>query len=175
MRNKSFVALLVVVSGLLLSSIAMQAQATQSVPGAGAQPKASIDQDIQMLREDVRAQKKQVVAANMNLTPDEATKFWPIYDQYTADVAKIGDQRVALIKEYAENYGKMTDAEINDLMKRETAIDQQFSTLRLKYVPNFEKVVSAKKAALWYQIDRRLDLLVNLQLAASIPMVDASK
>jgi len=175
MRNKSFVALLVVASGFLLSSAAMHAQAAQSVPGANAQPKASVDQDIQMLREDVRAQKKQIVAANMNLTPDEATKFWPIYDQYTADVAKIGDARVALIKEYAQNYGTMTDAQINDLMKRETSIDQQFSALRLKYVPNFEKAISAKKTALWYQIDRRLDLLVNLQLAANIPMVDASK
>jgi hypothetical protein len=154
----------------------MHAQAAQqSVPGAGAQPKASVDQDIQMLREDVRSQKKQIVAANMNLTPDQATKFWPIYDQYTAEVAKIGDARVALIKEYAQNYGTMTDAQINDLMKRETSIDQQFSALRLKYVPLFEKVVSAKKAALWYQIDRRLDLLIDLQLAANIPMVDASK
>jgi hypothetical protein len=175
MQKKNVIAVLVVASGLLLFNMPVFAQAAQSVPGASAQPKASVDQDIQMLREDVRAQKKQIVAANMNLTPDEATKFWPIYDQYTAEVAKIGDARVALIKEYAQNYGTMTDVQINDLMKKETSIDQQFSALRLKYVPIFEKAISAKKTALWYQIDRRLDLLVDLQLAANIPMVDASK
>ena len=138
-------------------------------------PKASLDQDIQLLRQDIQSGKKQVVAANMNLTDAEATKFWPIYDQYTAEVAKIGDTRVALIKEYAQNYGTITDAQANDFMKRAAAIDQQFTALRLKYVPIFEKVISAKKTALWYQIDRRLDLLINLQLAANIPVVDASK
>ena len=134
-----------------------------------------LDQEIQMLRQDLRAQKKQIVAANMTLTDAEATKFWPIYDQYAAEVGKIGDQRVALIKEYAQSYDSMTDAQANDFMKRAAAIDQQFTALRLKYVPIFEKAISAKKTALWYQIDRRLDLLINLQLAANIPVVDASK
>ncbi len=60
-------------------------------------------------------------------------------------------------------------------MQRATAIDQQLLALRLKYVPVFEKVISAKKTALWYQIDRRIDLLINLQLSASIPVVDTQK
>ena len=175
MKKKSFAAVLTVASALLLSSVPVFAQAAQSAPAAGAQAQASLDQDIQLLREDVQSGKKQVVAANMNLTDAEATKFWPIYDQYSAEVAKIGDTRVALIKEYAKNYGTITDAQANDFMKRAAAIDQQFTALRLKYVPTFEKVISAKKTALWYQIDRRLDLLVNLQLAANIPVVDASK
>ncbi len=176
MQKKSYLAVLVVASAMLLASVPVFAQEAQSVPGAGAPaPKASLDQDIQMLREDVRSQKKQIVAANMTLTDAEATKFWPIYDQYSAEVAKIGDQRVALIKEYAQKYDSMTDAEANDLMKRAGAIDQQFTATRLKYVPIFEKAISAKKTALWYQIDRRLDLLINLQLAANIPVVDANK
>ncbi len=176
MQKKSLVAVLIVASALLLSSVAVFAQDAQSVPGASAPPpKANLDQDIQMLREDVRSQKKQIVAANITLTDAEATKFWPIYDQYAAEVAKIGDQRVALIKEYATSYDAMTDAQANDFMKRAAAIDQQFTALRLKYVPIFEKAVPAKKTALWYQIDRRLDLLINLQLAANIPVVDASK
>jgi hypothetical protein len=114
------------------------------------------------------------VAANLLLTDTEATKFWPIYDQYSAEVSKIGDARVALIKEYAQSYNTMTDAQANDFMKRAAVIDQQFSTVRTKYVPIFEKVISPKKTALWYQIDRRLDLLINLQLAANIPVVDVS-
>lgn len=175
MLKKSSVTLLVIASGLLLSNVAMYAQAAQSAPATSAQSQASLDQDIQLLRGDIRSQKKEIVAANMNLTPDEATKFWPIYDQYTAEVDKIGDSRVALIKEYASSYNTMTDAQANDLMKRAAAIDQQFIATRSKYVPIFQKVISAKKTALWFQIDRRLDLLINLQLAANIPVVNAGQ
>jgi hypothetical protein len=175
MLKKKFIALFVIAGGLLLSGVAMYGQAAQSGPATGAQSQASIDQDIQLLRGDIRSQKKEVVAANMNLTPDEATKFWPIYDQYTAESAKVGDSRVALIKEYATSYNTLTDAQANDFMKRAAAIDQQFNATRSKYVPIFEKVISAKKTALWYQIDRRLDLLINLQLAANIPVVNAGQ
>ena len=113
--------------------------------------------------------------AEHDLDADEATKFWPIYDQYIQETIKIGDVRWALIKDYATNYNTLTDAQAQDFIKKSGAVDQQFTALRLKYVPIFEKVISPKKTALWYQIDRRLDLLINLQLAASIPVVDTTK
>ena len=69
----------------------------------------------------------------------------------------------------------MTDAQAQDYIKRSAAIDQQLFDLRNRYVPMFEKVISAKKTALWFQIDRRIDLLIHLQLSSQIPMVDASK
>jgi len=83
--------------------------------------------------------------------------------------------RWALIKDYATNYNTMTDAQAQDYIKRSTAVEQQLIALRMKYVPAFEKVISPKKTALWYQIDRRIDLLINLQLSAQIPMVDTTK
>jgi len=128
-----------------------------------------------MLRADVQSSRKAITAENMTLTADEATKFWPIYDQYMAEVTKIGDARWALIKEYAANYSTMTDAQAQDFMKRSAAIDQQFTATRSKFVPIFEKVISPKKTALWFQLDRRLDLLINLQLASMIPVVDTTK
>ncbi|MGA7460238.1 MAG: hypothetical protein WBW69_08425 [Candidatus Korobacteraceae bacterium] len=67
----------------------------------------------------------------------------------------------------------MTDAQAQEYMKRSTAVDEQLMNLRMKYVPIFEKVISAKKTALWYQIDHRIDLMINLQLASTIPMVNA--
>ena len=175
MLKTSFVAVLVIASGFLLSDVAIYAQAAQSAPAPSAQSQASLDQDIQLLRRDIRSQKKEIVAANMNLTPDEATKFWPIYDQYTAEVAKIGDSRVALIKEYASSYNTMTDAQARDYITRSNAIDEQLAALRMRYVPVFEKVISARKTALWFQIDRRIDLLINLQLSSAIPMVNTSQ
>jgi hypothetical protein len=90
------------------------------------------------------------------------------------EAIKANDDRWALIKDYAANYDTMTDAQAQDYMKRSTAVDQQLLALRMKYVPVFEKVISAKKTALWYQIDRRIDLLINLQLAAVIPVVNTT-
>jgi len=175
MLKQKTLAVLVLMGAMALASVAMFGQAAQSVPGTGAQPHSVTDQDIQMLRADIRAQRKDLTAQNMTLTPDEATKFWPLYDQYMGEVTKIGDTRWALIQDYAKNYNAMTDAQAQDFIKKSGAVDQQFTALRLKYVPIFEKVISPKKAALWYQIDRRLDLLINLQLAALIPVVDTTK
>jgi hypothetical protein len=174
MSNQKTVVTLALLGAMALASQPIFAQAAQSAPGAGASPTASLDQDIKTLRADVQSSRKAITAANMNLTADEATKFWPIYDQYAAEVAKIGDARLALIKDYAANYDTMTDDQANLFIERAAAIDQQFTDARSKYVPIFEKAISAKKTALWYQIDRRLDLLINLQLAGNIPVVDTT-
>jgi Spy/CpxP family protein refolding chaperone len=167
-----------VVSLLFVCNVSMFAQTSASsaaVPGAGAQTNNIKDQDIEMLRADLRSQRKQITAQNMTLTADEATKFWPIFDQYRQEAIKPNDDRWALIKDYADNYSTMTDAQAQDYIKRSTAVEQQLIALRMKYVPVFEKAISPKKTALWYQIDRRVDLLINLQLSTAIPMVDAGK
>jgi hypothetical protein len=172
MQKKSLIAVLIVASASLLSSVPMFGQ---SSPSAEAGSSAATETDLKLLREDIRSERIRLVAANLPLNDTEAAKFWPLYDQYLAEVSKIGDARVALIKEYVQHYNTMTDTQANDLMKRSVAIDQQFPALLTKYVPIFEKVISPKKTVIWYQIDRRLDLLINVELAASIPMVDASK
>ena len=99
-----------------------------------------------MLREDIRTQRKQITAANMTLTSAEATKFWPIYDQYIQETIKINDDRWAMIKDYAANYDTMTDQQAQDHMKRSVAIDQQFTALREKYVAIFQKVAQKDRA-----------------------------
>ncbi len=173
--KKSVVSVLAVVSVWLVCSVSMFAQAAQSAPAASAQPHDVTDQDIEMLRQDIRAQRKQITAQNMPLTADEATKFWPIFDQYRLAAIKPNDERWAVIKDYAANYNTMTDAQAQDYMKRANAVDEQLLALRMSYVPMFEKVISGKKTALWYQIDRRIDLLINLQLSSMIPMVNPTK
>jgi hypothetical protein len=164
--KKSMVAVLMLAGAALLEGGILFAQAQGT-----AQSSSQTDKDIQLLRQDVRSQKKQIVAANMQLTPAEAEKFWPVYDQYTADMTKLGDTRVALIKQYAQNYDSLTDAQANDLLQKWGALDQSVVQLRLKYIPIFEKVVSAKKTALFFQIDRRLSLIIDLQVASAIPLV----
>jgi Spy/CpxP family protein refolding chaperone len=167
---------LVVVTLLLAATLSIFAQTSQTPDqGTGTQSNSVSNQDIEMLRKDLRAQRKEITAQNVNLTADEATKFWPIFDQYRKEAIKPNDERWALIKDYAANYNTMTDAQAQDYIKRSTDVEQQLIALRMKYVPVFEKVISPKKTALWYQIDRRIDLLINLQLSAQIPMVDTSR
>ena len=131
----------------------------------------SVDQDINLLRQDIRSHKKQIIAANLQLTDAEAEKFWPLYDQYTAELVKINDAKYAVIKEYAINYDTLTDDKALTLTRQLLDVDQQVAQLRIKYVPLVNKVISGKKTALFFQMDRRLLMLIDLQLAEQIPMV----
>jgi Spy/CpxP family protein refolding chaperone len=131
----------------------------------------SPDQEMETLKRDLRSQKKQIVAANMNLTDTEAEKFWPVYDRYAADLATIYDTKMALLEEYMDNHKTMNGDEAESYLRRRDAVEEDIMQLRLKYVPAFRKVLSGRQAALFFQIEWRLDLMVNLQLA-QMPMFD---
>jgi len=131
----------------------------------------SPDQDIQLLKSNIRSQKKQIVAANMVLTDAEAEKFWPVYDRYATDLAKIYDTKIALLQEYLENSDSMSGEQAETYLRRRAAVEEDVMQLRLKYLPEFRKVLSGRQATLFYQIDWRLDLMINLQLAQA-PMVN---
>ena len=170
---KKWIVVTMAAGGLLASAAATQAQnaSAQPAPSADSQPHRISDQEIEMLRKDLRSQKKQLIAANLTLTADEATKFWPVYDQYAAELAKIGDQKYALIKEYAQGFGSLTDEQALSLAKRSLALDEAVTGLRTKYLPIVNKVIPGKKAATFFQLDRRVGLLMDLQLASEIPLV----
>jgi hypothetical protein len=169
MQSKNFSAVFILSAIVFACTASAFGQTTPSSQSTA--PNGVSDRDIEMLRADLRSQRKQITAENMNLTADESTKFWPIFDQYRKEAIKANDDRWTLIKEYATNYNTMSDAQAQQYIQRANDIDQQLLSLRMKYVPIFEKVISSKKTALWYQIDRRIDLLINLQLSTQIPMV----
>jgi len=129
------------------------------------------DQDVELLRKDLRSQKKQIIAANMDLTDAEAEKFWPVYDRYAADLTKIYDTKIALVEEYLDHYKTMSGDEAESYIRRRAAADSDIMQLRLKYVPEFRKVLPGRQTALFFQIEWRLDLLINLQLAQA-PLID---
>ena len=160
----------VILAGALLVQMpaAHGQAASQSAPTAN---QAQLDKDVSLLRQDLRSQKKQLIASNLTLTADEATKFWPVYDQYSAEVQKLGDQKYALIKEYAQGFGSLTDEQALSLAKRSLALDEQVVALRTKYLPIVNKVIPGKKTATFFQLDRRISLLMDLQLASEIPLV----
>jgi len=130
------------------------------------------DEDIQLMRKDIRSQRKQIIAANMKLSDAEAEKFWPVYNQYIADLSKINDAKYALIKQYVQNRGVLTDAEAETAVNQWVGVDQSVADLRKRFIPTFHKVLSPKNTALFYQLDRRVQLLIDLQLASSLPMIE---
>ena len=132
---------------------------------------ASSDQDLQLLRKDVRSLKKQIVATNMDLTDTEAEKFWPIYDEYTTELARIYDSKLALIQEFSQNNDTMTGDQAETYLRKRAAVEESIMQLRLKYIPIFRKVLSGRETALFFQIDWRLGLMIDLQLA-QMPLIE---
>jgi hypothetical protein len=144
----------------------------QPAPAPAPQDQALSDEDVQMLRKNLRSQRKQVIAANMKLTDAEAEKFWPVYDQYVSELVKINGTKYELIKQYVQTQGQLTDTQADNAVKQWIGVDQAVGDLRLKYIPLFRKVLSPKNTALFYQVDRRIQLMIDLQLASALPLVE---
>jgi hypothetical protein len=175
--KRTFLVALVLAGTWFLAAAGLHAQAGSSGTSASASKdnQASLDQDVALLRQDLRSKKKQLIAANLTLSDAEATKFWPIYDQYTAELRKLGDQKYALIKEYAQGFGSLTNEQALSLLNRALALDVSIAQLRIKYVPIVNKVLPGTKTATFFQMDRRITALLDLQLAAEIPLVQKQK
>ena len=147
------------------------AYAQQAAPERKVSADQVADDTVQLMRQDIRSERKKIVAANLPLTEAKAVKFWPVYDLYVGEHSKIYNIRYALLREYAQNSNTMTGEQANGFIKRWTATEEQMAQLRLSWMPEFEKVISPKKTAMFYQIDRRLGLMVELQLSSQIPLV----
>ena len=132
---------------------------------------AEIDKEVALMRGDLRANKKKVIALNVPLTEAEATRFWPVYDEYVAEMTRHYDNFYAVIKDYANNEKTMTDGQASSLIRRWAEIQVQQAQTRQKYISRVEKVLSGKKAALFFQIDRRLYALMDMQVTTQIPLV----
>ena len=184
MNDKSLAMRLVLLSVLLIcgGTVLAQSNSSQSltkyampqivVPKAGEtsfQPLTA--QEVELFKRDLKSQRKQIIAANIKLTGTEAEKFWPIYDQYEAEIAKTDDKKFSLIKEYQENYATLTDEQAGKYVKGRAEVDDSIIDLRVKYFPIFLKAVPAKKTALFFQIDRRLWLMIDLQIASQNPLI----
>ena len=129
------------------------------------------DQDLQLLRQDIRSKRKQLIAANLKLTDTEATKFWPVYDQYVTELIAINDKKFGLIQEYADNWGKLTNEQ--SLLFSRNWLDMDIATaqLRQKYVPIVAKVLDGRKTATFFQLDRRIAMMMELQVSSQMPLV----
>ena len=168
MQNKIAVAMLL--SLILPGSSHLFSQATLQPSAASSPMKDTTDEDIVLLRKDLRSQKKQIVAANLSLTDKESQQFWPIFEKYTDELMAINNKKYAALKEYVQSYDTLTDQQAVKLTREALEVDQAVAKLRERYIPIFEKAISPKKTAAFMQLDRRLVLLIDVQLS-SIPLI----
>jgi len=133
------------------------------------------DRDLDLLRKDLRSKRKQVIALNLSLTDAEATKFWPIYDQYISELVLINDKKFGLMQDYADNWGKLTDEQSLLFIRQWLDADIAIAHLRQKYVPVVSKVLDGKKSATFFQLDRRIAMMLELQVSSQMPLVQAQE
>ena len=167
--KKVMTTVLMVGAGLVF----VPATRAQTPAAQGTTQQAVSDKDLDLMRKDIRSQRKQLIAANLTLTDQEATKFWPIYDQYVAELTSINDKRFGLIKEYADNFGKLTNDQALSIARRWLDSDIETAQLRQKYVPIVAKVLDGKKSATFFQLDRRIAMMIELQLSSQMPLVQS--
>ena len=125
----------------------------------------------QLVREKIQADKKLLIAENMQLTETEAKAFWPVYESYQKDQVKIMDRTKKLIEDYANNYQTMTDATAKRLIDNMVVIENDRLKLKKDYLPKFRKVLSEKKVARYYQLENKIFAVVNYDAARVIPLV----
>ena len=147
----------------------VQEQAAQSTT-ADAKEK-NIQEYIELMRSNVRDEKSQIMGAVMQLDIDDAAKFWPIYSQYDAELTKLNNLRVENIQDYANNYSQMTDAKADELIQRSLDFQKQRGELLAKYYQIMKQSVGAITAARFLQVEHQLLLIIDLQIASSLPIV----
>lgn len=164
MKRRHGLSLLLSVAAAMTMAIngtAQQSEAQQS--------DAQKEEAIESIRADMRADKVAIVTEVMKLSPAEADKFWPVYREYETEVAKLNDARIAVLKDYAAKFNTMTDAEAKTIADKFFDWETSRTQLRKSYFTKFSKATSAMTAAKFFQVEHRLDLLVDLELASEIP------
>ena len=133
---------------------------------------ADLQPAIEMLRKDVGRDRREIVKANMLLTNSEAARFWPIYDEYRAEIHKVGDRRLKVITDYAANRDSMSEDEANKLAREWLDAEKERVNVKEDYLKKFQKEgLSARTTARFFQIDQKLDSAVDAALAARIPLI----
>jgi len=132
---------------------------------------SNVQSYIDLLRADVKSEKVQIIGAMMQFTPDEAATFWPIYKSYDADLTKLGDQKLALIKEYADNYDSMTDEKADEIVKKSFALVSDRNALLKNCYEQVKSKMGAKTAARFVQVEHQLVMIIDLQIASQLPAV----
>ncbi|MGB8478495.1 MAG: hypothetical protein WCE63_06595 [Acidobacteriaceae bacterium] len=155
------------------------AQAVTAPPAsAAAQPttdaqNTNLQAYIELLRSNVQAAATQVLTETMQLNDAQAEKFWPIYHEFSFNLQKLNDKKIAGIKEYADSYDTMTDANANQLAETALSLENQRNDLKKTYYEKMRKELGGIVAARWLQVENQMLMVIDLQIASSLPVVSS--
>ena len=147
------------------------AKPAAKAPADAAQVRAEIDKAVEVLRKDARAGKSDILGKTMQLDSAQAATFWPLYKQYEAETKVLGDERLTIIQDLAEHFDSMDDAKAKALLDRQLALEDKKLALTKKYKDEMLKALPAKTVARFFQVDSRLNKLVELAVASEIPLI----
>jgi len=136
---------------------------------ASAQDKPADNMEI--VKEKIKSDKKLLVATNMQLSESEAKAFWPVYESYQAELGKLRDREIKLIEKFAASYETMSDDVAKKLLDDSLSIDSDHQKLRQSYLAKFRGMLPDSKVARYYQIESKIDAVLEYELAKRIPLV----
>jgi Spy/CpxP family protein refolding chaperone len=148
-----------------------RAQAPAKQASTTTAPAPTVDETLKALREDMQGSRADIMAKNLTLTADQAAKFWPVFNAYQKEQNAIMDEQLRGIQKYVESYDSLDDAGALALMRAHLQRDAKMNALRQKWLGEFQKVLPTKLAVRAIQIDRRLSLAAQMQVASEIPLV----
>jgi len=127
--------------------------------------------NMEIVKEKIRTDKKLFVATNMQLTESEASAFWPVYESYQAELGKLRDREIKLIEKFAAKYETMSDDAAKNLLEDSLSIDSDHQKLRQSYLAKFRGVLPDNKVARYYQLESKINAVMEYELAKRIPLV----
>jgi predicted nucleotidyltransferase component of viral defense system len=179
MRLKSYVVLAIALVPLSLVAQTPVKSAAKSTPASASAPLSDQERNfrayIQLMRADLRKEKAQVTGAVMQLDAEDASKFWPIYKDFEAELSQIYDGVAALIKSYAMNYDSMTASVADQLAGKVLDLEQQRNELKRRYYDKFKAGLDSTTALRFLQIENQIERLLDLQIASQLPVVSRSQ
>ena len=144
-------------------------------PGNGQQPQepvANFDAQMEAARKLMRTERRLVHATELDLTSEESQAFWPVYMEYAAERRAVGDRKVNLIAEYGQNFGNITDEFADRALVESIDIESDFLKIQKKYLKKFKGILPVTKVVRFFQIESKLDAVVDFQLASQIPLME---
>lgn len=156
---------------LVFSTAIAAQQGTPASPSIAETRDMNLRAYVELLRSDVRGQKIAILTDVMNFTEAEDAAFWPIYREYELELTTLNDERVTLIKKYADSYGSITDGIADDLIRKALDLEARRHTLKAKAYERVKSALSAKTAARFLQVEHQLLSIIDLQIASSLPVL----
>ncbi len=130
---------------------------------------------VRLLRSDLKAAREQIIKETMQLNDQQAAAFWPIYRDYNAEQTNLGDEKLAIVQDYAQNFLSMSNEKADQLAQKVMALDDQRLALKKKYYELMKKSLPTVLVVRFFQVENQIQLLVDLQIASNLPIIEEAQ